>query len=411
MTTETPQPATAEQFDYADGIDTTEPMQCPLEPDGLLLMEFDNEYDIDNYHASILSPLPLLFEPAKGMENEFTPLPTGIPLDNLQQEINNYAATSGGNAIERALSADARNIIFMQQLYDEMEKILGTEDFLIFILLFSPEARENPVGGEFTINYKGRKINLEDAKFTLDIQEYGGEIFSNNEYGDKKMSHVFSSGGSFCTDDFVLKVFKNMYSFSSKKMPYQNYDSSANVAGVVDINKEIIYDMAMSYGLDIISNSIKTPKELAVEIVNITLTQVENNRVIDTIRDTTLEVIDVVATTAALVTGTIALKAAASASIKAIRAGVIALEAGHMIEATDTLKNRMLGEPAPGYNPIRETAKYLDEKAGTEHTIEHCFDALNFMAVLGKTPAMKAFTGITTTTVGGAISVYTGKQI
>ncbi|EOX8447576.1 hypothetical protein [Salmonella enterica] len=392
-----PGAVTTEQCDAEDKTDEKEPMHCPLKDGGLILAQFDNEEEIDKFHKMVDSPLPPLFEG----EEEKNPLPTGIPLESLQAQIEQYARMTGGSAIERALAKEASDILFMQELFDEIENILETERFLIFSLLFSSQAREKPNGGEFTIDFNGQKIEFEDAKFKMDFQERGGIITSAKKFDGLSVSHVYSTDNSLCTDDFTLKIFREMYIFSMDGMAMD-----ANPINQSGADKEIIYDIASSMGLEVIGTRTRTAKELAQQIVDTTLIQVQKNRAGDIIRDVVIEIVDAIFTGVAIVTGTIAFKAAASAGARAVAAGYMLLSAGNLMQASETLANRMLGSPKEGYNPIKEAAKYLDKKAGTGHTVENCFDALNFIAVMGKTPAMQAFTGTTTASLGAMISVY-----
>ncbi|OFS11054.1 hypothetical protein [Hafnia sp. HMSC23F03] len=397
MPTIDPSAVTTNQCDAVDNADEKEPMHCPLKSGGVMLLQFDNEKDIDNFHKMVDSPLPPLFEDG----DEKNPLPTGISLDSLQVQINKYANIIGGNAIERALAKEASDIIFMQELFEEIENILNTERYLVFSLLFSSQATENPNGGEFTINYNGQKIEFEDAKFSMDLQERGGVMTSEDNFDGLNISHVYSSGSAICTDNFILKVFKEMYIFSDYGM--EKSTIPINQSGA---DKESIYTIASSLGWKVIGKRTITAKELAQQIIDTTLKQVQDNRAGDIVRDIIIEIVNVVLTAVGVVTGAIILKGAATAAVRAIGAGYMVLSTGNMIESYETLANRMLGSPKPGYNPIKEAAKYLDKSAQTGHTIENCFDALNFIAVMGKTPAMQVFTGATTASLGAGISIY-----
>lgn len=390
-----PGAVTTEQCDAEDKTDKKEPMHCPLQDGGIMLLQFDNVADINNFHKAVDSPL----EPLCDDNEEKIPLPTGIPLESLQAQIDKYAKMTGGNAIERALAKEASDIVFMQQLFDEMENILGTERFLVFSLLFSSQAKENPNGGEFSIDFNGQKIEFEDAKFTMDFQDRGGIITSAENFDGLNVSHVYSSGNSLCTDDFTLKICREMYIFRNSDIDNMPINQSG-------ADKEVIYDIASSMGLEVIGTRTITAKKLAEQIINTVLKQVQDNRAGDIIRDIVIEIVDVVLTGVAVVTGAIILKAAVGAGARAVAAGYMVLSAGNMMQASETLANRLLGSPKEGYNPIKEAAKYLDKKAQTGHTIENCFDALNFIAVMGKTPAMQAFTGTTTASLGAAISIY-----
>ena len=405
MTTDTLAPITTKQYSPVDTKGKEEPQYCPLNPEGMMLMVFDNERDINQFHGSVDSPLPQCLELSEG-EPTFTPLPTGIPMDFLQTETEKYAAIPEGDAIERAMKKSAQDIIFMQDVYSEMEKILGPEEFQIFILLFTPSARENPISKEFSINYKGREIKLEDAKFTLIFNDKGGEVYPERDSENIILEHVYCSNGALCTDDFTVQIFREMTVFADEGQ-YQFVDGTLSDA-LVGADKERIYNSARALGLKEVSKTAKTTKELATEIVNKTIAQADYNRTADIIRDIVIEVADVALTAASIATGTIALKAAVGAGVRAVGAGIVFLQAGHMVGASQTLANRMLGNPKPGYNPIKETAKYLDQKAGTGHTIENYFDALNFMAVMGKTPKMQAYTGTVTATAAGTLSTYVG---
>ncbi|MCV5721687.1 MULTISPECIES: hypothetical protein [Enterobacteriaceae] len=392
-----PGAVTTEQCDAEDKTNKKEPMHCPLQDGGIMLVRFDNVNDIDNFHKAVDSPL----DPLCDDEEEKIPLPTGIPLESLQAQIDKYAQMTGGNAIEMALAKEASDIVFMQELFDEMENILETERFLVFSLLFSSQAKENPDGGEFSIDFNGQKIKFEDAKFTMDFQDRGAIITSAKKSDGLNVSHVYSSGNSLCTDDFTLKIFRDMYIFSNS-----GPDMDAIPINQDGADKEIIYEIASSMGMEVIGKRTITAQKLAEQIINTVLKQVQDNRAGDIIRDVVIEIVDVVLTGVAIVTGTIMLKAAVGAGARAVAAGYMVLSAGNMMQASETLANRMLGSPKEGYNPIKEAAKYLDRKAGVGHTVENCFDALNFIAVMGKTPAMQAFTGTTTASLGATISIY-----
>ncbi|ECC1695615.1 hypothetical protein DPB93_25320 [Salmonella enterica subsp. salamae] len=401
MAENSPGEITTKQYDAVDDTNKVKPMQCPLEKCGMVLPFFNSINEVDNYHKMVQSPLSPLFDDVE----EQIPLPTGIPLESLQSQIIKYANISGGNSIEQALSKDAKDIIFMQELFDEIENILGTEDFLVFSLLFSSQAKENPNGGEFSVNYKGQTIQFEDAKFVMSIGDEGGIAIEESSCDAMNISNVYSSGGALCTDDFRLTIYKKIYIFSCRGK-YIGRTSAKELLDVYNEDKETVYNVAKSFGLELIGERTKTAKEIAQEVVDTTLLQVQSNRTGDIIRDVIIEVADVLMTAAAIVTGTIVFKAAASAGVRAIAAGYMLLTASHMVEALDTLANRMIGVHKPGYNPLKEAAKYFDKKLATGHTVETCFDALNFLAVMGKTPSMKAITGISTALAGTAISIY-----
>ena len=52
-----PGAVTTEQCDAEDKTNKKEPMHCPLQDGGIMLVRFDNVNDIDNFHKAVDSPL------------------------------------------------------------------------------------------------------------------------------------------------------------------------------------------------------------------------------------------------------------------------------------------------------------------------------------------------------------------
>lgn len=390
-------------------------------------IEFDDSsaagmVDIDTFYKNTPSFMPSFLELPKSEAQKPVPLQRGIPLETLEQSIAEYAAmtitaenrdTPIGSAIEIA-----KELMQMERFYAAVEKELGPEEFLNFMLLFDQQARESPTGEGFKVTYKGQTIALEDAKFKLRYHTEGANILTRHENPQSYVAkHVLTHGSAFFGDDFVAEVSPNIYLFQDSQAPFY-IDPKTLTAEQREYRPFETLDVALLYTQQSadyrpefhfkkIGQSLnKNEQVLAKEFVDKVLSTADENRRIDFARDVTFEVIDAVITVVAVVSGAIVLKAAFKGVISAVRrVGMFILSANYGVQSLGTLRNRWLGVRGNGYNPLLDFSKTMDTKIGG-HTVETTFHAINTLMVFGKKIKIKVITGTTSAGAGG----YLGNQ-
>ncbi|EJH8472055.1 TPA: hypothetical protein ACG354_000878 [Escherichia coli] len=398
---------------------------CPLKPFGAFV-EFDSstaegQQAIEDFYKNTASFMGSFFEPVDKKTSQVH-LQRGIPLRSLNNEITRYATMQDSPDLtdaERNAIETAKEIAAMDNFFDTVRKQLGDEEFLNFALLFDEQARESADDNGFAVKYKGGTVQLEDAKFKLKYYEAGANIipYYNNDY---HVEHVRTHGSTFWGDNFVVEVAPDIYiykDFGLLTEPPFEYDATSSdeqqkANPFEDLGTSLIYGESTDSGKGgrfkrFAGPLNKQPEPLAEEFIRAVLNKADENRSLDVVRDVVLEVADAVLTIAAIVSGTILLKAAVSGSMKVFRIAMLVVDVNHGIEAVDKLRNRWLGSKADGYNPLLEFSRYLDKKSGGGHSIEVAFHALNTLMVFGKKPQYK-FASALVTSGGGA---YLGSKV
>ncbi|MDR0807098.1 MAG: hypothetical protein LBN41_10220 [Enterobacteriaceae bacterium] len=415
-------------FNLGETTDETCTSNCPLSDFGSIT-EFDDSSpegiaEINDFYDKTLSFMGSFFEPADAKVTERVPLQKGIPFSLLNQEIAKYAKMDSGGAdsdpAEQKIIETAKEITAMDEFFDAVREEIGDEEFLNFALLFDEQARESPSGKGFIAKYKGKTVDLEDAKFKIRYHNAGANIIDSAH--DMKttgfsVEHVKTHGSTFWGDDFVVEVSPNISIYKAPRY-------------VIPINLELLpeetgeyypYDMldsaliiaensrAEGLSYELVGKSLnKDAKALAKEFVEKVIQQADDNRNADLIRDVTIEIVDAVITVFAVVSGAIVLKAAAKGVVKLVsRVALFALNANHGVEAIDKLHNRWIGSKGLGYNPLLEFSRYLDDKKGGGHGIETIFHSINTVMVFGGNFKFKLGTAV----ASGSAGAYMGNKV
>lgn len=385
--------------------------------------------DIEAFHKNTPSFMSSFLELPHAEAQKPVPLQRGIPLESLEQSIAEYAgmsitAQNRDTPIATAIES-AKELMQMERFFAAVEKELGPEEFLNFMLLFDKQARESPTGEGFKVTYNGQTIALEDAKFKLRYHTQGANILAPHENPQSYTAkHVLTHGSAFFGDDFVAEVSPNIHVFKDSQAPFY-IDSKILTPEQRQYRPFETLDVALLYTQESagyrpefhfkkIGQSLnKNEQALAKEFVDKVLSTADENRRIDFVRDVTFEVIDAVVTVVAVVSGAIVLKAAFKGVISAVRrVGVFILSANYGVQAVGTLRNRWLGVRGTGYNPLLDFSKTMDKKIGG-HKVETTFHAINTLMVFGKQIKIKVITGTSSAGAGavlGSRAAWTSEQ-
>lgn len=389
---------------------------CPY-TEASAYIELNSDAEIDKYFKETPSNIPPLYE----VKDINTPrlMPKGIPIDNLDKKIQETISAGYSSENSSVGMVDLANELnFIDKLYDCMEKRLGSENFLKYLMLFNKEAQNNINKVEISIKLDGDEVKFEDAKFELDFVTHGAIIKSPQSvpYSGVKVDHpkypiehVQIIGNPLYTDDFKVSVAQHIRVYEDRPTP-QPYiygvgtaSSDANVYLPFREASEKVVDQNLTY---LEQESSQTVEALANEIVDKVLKTTKDNREIDIMRDIAVDVLDASLTIVAICSGTIAIKAAASAALRAARAGLLVIEYNRLNTTVDELDKRLRGDRAQGYDVLKSYAKYLDTKSGTGgHELETAFDTVNMLMVFGKTPKTRVITGSVSAGANASLSI------